>query len=597
MRKYQNQTEAGPTITIPAQEIYSAFQDHARFCRESLTVETEQRQLVPMTLSPGQVRLREAIAGQRARGLPVRIIFLKSRRIQATTGTAAEFFHATAFAPGVHTVVLAHDGPASEKAFKIYTRFCQTYRPFANTIGLPHCRVLNDRINFEFGGDPESSYIQMHTAGNTTFGRSFRITNLHFSEYPYYADPAASLASAMAAVTRAPDTTVVIEGTSKTIGDDFHHLWQEAIDPAIPCDWIGIFMAWWEHPANRMPLQVPLEQFAKSVSDEERHLMGRFHLSFEQIHWRRYVILNEFRGDMQSFQREHPATPEEAFTAASRHRFSVPDIQRMPIQRQATVGELGEDLLGIDRRIFFQPNPQGTGALRIYKMPQKGRYYACGADPSGGADIHLGKGQADPDWAVAQIGDRDTGEQCATLRLRCMPGEFGQQVARLCRFYNMAQIAIERTGAGVGSLEALRNDDYPTSKIYHRPSAPDQDPVVRSDKIGWNTDQVSRQQLISLLDEAIRQSSIVVHDPTTIEELMWFIINPRGKPEGQPGCHDDTVLALALMVVVMACMPRPLFDPATAVPRVGSYNQRAPDPDARGTRVYLRNGQWTSRRR
>ena len=56
-------------------------------------------------------------------GEPVRAIYLKSWRIQATTGTAAEFFHATAFSPGVHTVVLAHDGPATEKIFTIHRRF------------------------------------------------------------------------------------------------------------------------------------------------------------------------------------------------------------------------------------------------------------------------------------------------------------------------------------------------------------------------------------------------------------------------------------------------------------------------------------------
>lgn len=76
---------------MPGQDIYLDFWDHARFCKESLIVETEARDLVPMTLSPGQIRLRAAIVKQRKAEKPVRIIYLKSRRIQATTGTAAEF--------------------------------------------------------------------------------------------------------------------------------------------------------------------------------------------------------------------------------------------------------------------------------------------------------------------------------------------------------------------------------------------------------------------------------------------------------------------------------------------------------------------------
>jgi hypothetical protein len=73
-------------------ELQRAFGDHARFCRESLVVENERRQIVPMVLQLGQIRLREAIDKERKAGRPVRIAYLKSRRIMATTATAAEFF-------------------------------------------------------------------------------------------------------------------------------------------------------------------------------------------------------------------------------------------------------------------------------------------------------------------------------------------------------------------------------------------------------------------------------------------------------------------------------------------------------------------------
>ena len=183
--------------------------------------------------------------------------------------------------------------------------------------------------------------------------------------------------------------------------------------------------------------------------------------------------------------------------------------------------------------------------------------------------------------------DRDTGEQCATLRLRCMPGVFGHYVYRVCRWFNNAQLAVERNGAGIGSLEALQTDGYPPGLMYHRPVAGDQDPLSRSDKLGWMTDEISRQQLISLLDDAIRQSTIYVHDPTTITELLTFVINPKGKAEAQQGTHDDCVIALALAVVVMARMPAPIKPQAPPQPpRVGYYNRPAPqEPERRGTLV------------
>jgi len=481
----RHSTPINAASRIPTDDIYARFQDHQRFCAESLVVETESRTLVPMRLSPGQLRLRAAIRKQRERGQPVRIIYLKSRRIQATTATAAEFFHATAFSPAVHTVVLAHDTPSADKIYTIYRRFAELYRPLGGVLQLRGARALSDRIYFAYGGDAKSSYIQVHTAGNINFGRASRITNLHLSEYPYYPDSAAIRAAAMSAVPKTADTTVIIEGTAKTIGDDFQQIWQEANDPACGSPWQALFMGWWEHPDNVMPLPVSREQFGNTLGPDERRLMERYDLSLEQLAWRRYTLQTDFRGDLQAYQREHPATPEQAFTAASRNRFSIPDIQRMPLKREAQVGELAWREVGIEQRLIFLPGE--TGALRIYRMPDRGRLYACGADPSGGADTNRGHGQADPDWAVAQILDRHTGEQCATLRLRCMPGEFGRYIDKLCRLYNDAQIALERTGAGVGSLEALLDCGYPAGRIYHRSVVPDQDPQVRSDKIGWNT--------------------------------------------------------------------------------------------------------------
>lgn len=544
-------------------------------------MEREDRELVPMILSPGQIRLREAIDVQRKAGRPVRIIYLKSRRIQATTGTAAEFFHWTAFQAGVHTVVIAHDDTSVTNIFRMYKRFHDRYKPFGGLIKLPRAIALSDRIKYEYGGDPDSSFILIHTAGNVDFGRSFRITNVHFSEFPYYQDSAATQAAVMSAVPKTADTCAVIEGTAKTIGDHFHRMWQASIDPSSDSEWVGLFMGWQEHPSNRMALTMPADRFEASLSREDRDLMGRLSLTLEQMAWRRYVIANDFQGDMQKFRREHPTCPEEAFTASSRNRFSIPAIQRMPIQRQAMVGELSVEELGPEKRIMFLPAEHG--ALRIYRMPERGRYYGVGADPSGGADASNGRGEANPDYAVAQILDRDTGEQVAILRARLMPGEFGRYLALALKWYNNAQVCIERNGAGIGALESLLNAGYPPGLIYHRPTNPDQDPQVRSDKIGWDTTEISRQQLLSSLDEALRQGMIHVHDPVTQQELLVFVIDARGKAQAQAGCHDDTVMALALAVIVLARMPRPVAPEPQNAPVVRRYGQ--PVEQARGQRV------------
>jgi hypothetical protein len=453
---------------------------------------------------------------------------------------------------------------------------------------------LTDRIYFEYGGnpklgipgDPKSSYIQIHTAGSVNFGRGTRFTNAHFSEFPYYANPAATLAAVMSALPKLPETTAVIEGTAKTIGDLFHRMCSEAMEGR--GEWKFLFMGWWEHPGNTLPLAIAADRFQDSLTAAERELMRQYSLTLEQLAWRRYTIANDFNGDMQSFRREHPATPEEAFSAASRNRFSIPHIQRMPIQRDPMAGELEASDLGAgEHRVIFRPLE--GGALRIWRRPEKGRVYALGADCAQGLDVNEGAGDCDPDWSVGQVLDRDTGEQCAVLRARMMPGETGRYMARLGRYYNLAQICGERNpgGGGVSMLEAILNADYPSSMLYHRPVTPDRDPQVRGERLGWDTSGVSRPILISALDEAIRQMAILIHDPVTLKELLTFVIKANGKAEHEKGCHDDCVIAAALALVVIEKMPRPILPGAPVFPKVSLYGRKGEDPD-RGHLVRLR---------
>jgi hypothetical protein len=328
-----------------------------------------------------------------------------------------------------------------------------------------------------------------------------------------------------------------------------------------------------------------------SLTPDEREIMGRFGLDLQQLAWRRWSIQNDFNGDIVRFKREHPATPEEAFTASSRNRFSVPHINRMPIQRDPLCGELQAEVVGVENRLVFAPGEHG--ALRVWRRPEKGRLYALGADCAQGIDVTEGDGRSDPDYSVGQVLDRDTGEQVAVLRARLMPGETGRYMAALGRWYNMAQICGERNpgGGGISMLEAILNADYPASLIYHRSLTADQQPQVRSDRIGWDTSGVSRPILLSLLDEALRQGAIAIRDPITQQELLTFVIRANGKPEAQAGCHDDTVIALALALVVIQKMSRPvpIAPNGVARPEVRRYGQPARDPDdRRGQNVRLR---------
>jgi hypothetical protein len=217
-----------------AQEIQRKFEDFKNdevYCRESLTVQNKQGQLVPMLFGPAQRKLYQAIKTQRDKRKPVRIVYLKARQVWGTTYVAARFFRDTSNMSGQNTFIVAQDDKTVANILSYYKRFATHYKPFRG-VNLPKITKSNTEgleFTFEHGG---KSQILAQTARNTTIGRSFSLRRVHFSEFAFYKDNAADTASlfgnVMAAVPDDPDTEVIIESTADGLGDEFHKMWLRA---------------------------------------------------------------------------------------------------------------------------------------------------------------------------------------------------------------------------------------------------------------------------------------------------------------------------------------------------------------------------------
>lgn len=564
-----------------AEEIYRDFQDHAIFCRESLTIPDEQGVVVPFDMGPAAIKLRVAIQRQRDAGKPIRIIYLKARRVRVSAATAAEIFHGTPFIAGQHAVVIAHDEETALNLHKFYTHFAEHYKPFGDVIRLPaQSKAPEGTIEWANG-----SWINIATARNVNFGRSFNLRRVQFDEFAFYNNPAKLMTAVMAAVPKDPETMVIIPSTANGVGNEFHKLWLRATDPTIESEWIAVFCAWWEHAGNVMSLSIPADRFQASLDREEQQIQQTYRLSLEQLNWRRWVIENDFRGDKQMFRQEHPGCPEEAFIASGRLRFDAQAIGRLPVHRGELVrGGLEVQQVGLEKRVVFVARENGE--LTLFRKPERGSEYIIGADTSEGIDVNEGNGEADSDYSVAHVLDRHNGDQVAVLRERLQPSALGEYLHWLGLYYNWAGIVPEVNGIGIGTVDELLRQGYPPGRIYHRLKQPDEDPFERSDNIGWKTTTVTRQQLLSKLDTALREGALLVHDPVTVQELMTFVIKPNGKAEHNAGCHDDTVIALGLAVVGIEQMPR-WTPPGKHEPlEVKNYRRRG-EPEARGRRVRI----------
>lgn len=535
--------------------VYQDFHDHARFCRESLTIRDKGGRGVPFVLQPAQLKLRALVDKCRRKRKPVRIIVLKARQVMISTGTAAEFFHEVPFHPGQRSLIVAHEANASKNIFGYYGQLQDSYQPFGGIVGLPPVEQrADDRGLIKYANGSE---IKVSTANNVKTGRSASIRFLHLSEVAFWRDAPTLMTGILQCVPDDPDTMIVIESTANGKGGEFYRRCMEAMDPTSETEWEFLFFAWWEHPEYARPI-ADKPSFERSLAREELRLAETYHLTLEQLHWRRWAIKNKCGSSVETFKQEYPSCPEEAFLATGRPRFSLTHLARMPKVREATVGELVELQNGPKSVLAFEE--QERGALVLYKRPAANKQYVIGVDVAEGIDPAARAGGAsDPDYSVAQVFDRDTGEQVAKLRGRIEPAPFAEYVAALGRWFNWAFLVPEANGPGIAFLEGILRAAYPPSLIYRRRPLPDEqfrdDHGTTLQLLGWKTTNVTRVQLISRLDAAIREFSVILHDPNTIAEHESFVIKATGKAEASDGAHDDEVIAAALGVIGLGSPP------------------------------------------
>lgn len=202
--------------------------------------------------------------------------------------------------------------------------------------------------------------------------------------------------------------------------------------------------------------------------------------------------------------------------------------------------------------IRFLESPQGLA--KIYREPCPGRSYVVGGDTAGEGS----------DFNVAQVLDRETGEQVCTLRGPMDEDLFARQLFCLGLYYNTALLAVE-INFSTYPVRELERLGYP--RQYRRMG---EDSLTGRPRQSWGfrTTSATRPLLIAGLVELARDGPQRLNDRETIQEMLRFVRSDRGRPQAQQGAHDDCVMALG--IAWYAKDQEPLFPeelPALTVPR------------------------------
>jgi hypothetical protein len=534
--------------------VFQVWADHIPFVAAT-SIRDKGGNQVPLILSPGQIKLHQAIQRQEQRGEPIRVVVLKARQTHFSVGCTAELWRRVAFLRGQKARVYAD---VSDNTRNLYGYWEQMISHYRMVEGLGQLALLdkgqwtNELISFEGGG-----MVDFGSAERATGGRSHAVRYLHLSEFAFWRDARTLMVGLMASVPYEPETMVIVESTANGLGGPYYDLWRQAYDRQGKDEhaWAPVFFAWHEHPEYRIAVQDP-DKFQASMTDEEWTLQQRYSLHLEQLAWRRVKIATDYSGDPRGFAQEFPGNPEEAFLTSGSPRFYLPAIQRLPRREDAVTGHLERVQVGTLQRLQFLSQADGRGPLKVYRRPVEGEAYVLGIDVAEGIDASAGKGSRDSDFSVAHVLNAHTGEQAAVLRGRFEPAVFAQMVYDLGQWFGWAWMVPEANGPGLAFLGEVMRLQYPITRIYHRKRDPDDRRTPLLQELGWKTTSTSRPDLLSRLDRALLEGALQVYDPITVGELQTFVVLPNGRAEASEGAHDDCVIALALCVVGIDTMPR-----------------------------------------
>lgn len=241
------------------------------------------------------------------------------------------------------------------------------------------------------------------------------------------------------------------------------------------------------------------------------------------------------------------------------------------------IGELHGDITGEDKANPPTIRPNRTGRLEVFKSPvrqgtekngeeRKAHRYVVSADASSGVSS---------DYSAVQVIDVEELEQVAEWQGKVDPDKLAEVAFLIACVYNGAILAPEITG-GWGFAVVKRCQKMigewkgPVNwkpQLYTRPVV-DRLSQKWTDLLGWDTTTKSRAQMLDILEQGLRDGSIVIHGQRTLAEMFAFAIPERvggvgdyRSPRAQKGAHDDLVVALAIGAAVAVRLPKKISQP------------------------------------
>lgn len=216
-------------------------------------------------------------------------------------------------------------------------------------------------------------------------------------------------------------------------------------------------------------------------------------------------------GSLDDLHQEYPATATEALAPRTLDK-------RIP---SAWIEQCYQELAPLD--LVSIPGAPSVPGLEVYRLPATAARYAIGIDPA--------EGNPTSDDSALTVLDRATGEEVAALAGKFQPQTIADHAYAIGRWYNGADILVERNNHGHAVILRLAYQDAlrVLAGLDERP--------------GWLSNQLGKVLLYDALADAFRQKTTALHSFATYTQIASIEGNTLRAPEG---AHDDRADGYAL---------------------------------------------------
>lgn len=330
---------------------------------------------------------------------------------------------------------------------------------------------------------------------------------------------------------------VCLESTANGCGGFFYDQWQLWSQFGAGAPYKGFFFPWYNHyPEDKERWQNVVKSTKLNYTDREEELINNYSVKSESLCWRRWKIMESFKGDEDRFEGQYPSDDRTCFLTGENPVFpaSVLKSQQAYVKPPSSVGDF---LVDDEGRISFKESKNGL--WRLWERPNVNSSFVIGVDCSEG----IGK-----DAGVISIWSRKTGYQVAELTSQLVPEELASEAFKAAKFYNMAWVCPEINNHGLTFVTSLVNKGY--SRIYKR-TVLDELSRKNTQKLGWYNTNARKIDVTNMFLEKCRYNQISVRSETLLKQMSTFIqsagkVGGTLKREARAGCHDDNVIAACL---------------------------------------------------